>query len=443
MCPKCNKDIANEQRSLNLPDFAPDPPFLLGALTGDMHDSHVGLAMSGLSDSSVMDSGLDISLDDTGALELGASGVAAAPAEDLDMHLEESGAEESMGLGAGEEAEPPVVSGLDEDLSLDLDEGLSDEDLSLDLSELEGEEADTGEMEVPSAGERAMGETLVLDEPPVAGIPDDDSLSLDLEHVPEEVGDEDLSLDLEEGPVPEDEDLSLDLSELGATEEVQGAEPQAAEEDLSLDLEDLTEEVPRLDEMSGEGPDAATDDSLSLDLEEGEDEMAVTEQVPAVEVDQGDDSLSLDLEEGPGEEALTAEVASADMDLEEDSLALDIEDVPDDQALTAEMPSGETGRAEEESLALDLEDLEETNLSDAASPAGEEGKDTSDDLEFGDLSLEEDEGGAEASTGRMAVDTSEMVTREVEAKPDELSGDLEEFEIDLDLEGLEDDKAKD
>ncbi|MBW1951447.1 MAG: hypothetical protein JRJ18_18315 [Deltaproteobacteria bacterium] len=54
-----------------------------------------------------------------------------------------------------------------------------------------------------------------------------------------------------------------------------------------------------------------------------------------------------------------------------------------------------------------------------------------------------DEGGAEASTGRMAVDTSEMVTREVEAKPDELSGDLEEFEIDLDLEGLEDDKAKD
>jgi hypothetical protein len=34
VCPKCRKDVAEEQKKLNLPAYEPNPPFLLHALTG-------------------------------------------------------------------------------------------------------------------------------------------------------------------------------------------------------------------------------------------------------------------------------------------------------------------------------------------------------------------------------------------------------------------------
>ena len=45
VCPRCSKDISAEQSKLNLPSFRPDPPSLLGALTGEASDSNVGLRM--------------------------------------------------------------------------------------------------------------------------------------------------------------------------------------------------------------------------------------------------------------------------------------------------------------------------------------------------------------------------------------------------------------
>ena len=35
VCPKCKKDVSTEQKKLNLPDYRPSPPSLLGALTGE------------------------------------------------------------------------------------------------------------------------------------------------------------------------------------------------------------------------------------------------------------------------------------------------------------------------------------------------------------------------------------------------------------------------
>jgi hypothetical protein len=35
VCPMCEKDLMAVRNSLNLPDFRPNPPFLLGILTGD------------------------------------------------------------------------------------------------------------------------------------------------------------------------------------------------------------------------------------------------------------------------------------------------------------------------------------------------------------------------------------------------------------------------
>ena len=37
-CPKCNRALSEEQRSLNLPAFRPEPPMLLRRLLGDAYD---------------------------------------------------------------------------------------------------------------------------------------------------------------------------------------------------------------------------------------------------------------------------------------------------------------------------------------------------------------------------------------------------------------------
>lgn len=41
VCPKCEKDISGEQAKLNLPQYRPNPPYLLAQLTGDMYESDV------------------------------------------------------------------------------------------------------------------------------------------------------------------------------------------------------------------------------------------------------------------------------------------------------------------------------------------------------------------------------------------------------------------
>ena len=35
-CPKCQKDLSEERRKLNLPSWKPEPPYLLGSLTGSL-----------------------------------------------------------------------------------------------------------------------------------------------------------------------------------------------------------------------------------------------------------------------------------------------------------------------------------------------------------------------------------------------------------------------
>jgi len=39
VCPMCEKDLMAVRNSLNLPDFRPNPPFLLGILMGDVEHS--------------------------------------------------------------------------------------------------------------------------------------------------------------------------------------------------------------------------------------------------------------------------------------------------------------------------------------------------------------------------------------------------------------------
>jgi hypothetical protein len=41
VCPKCNRELADEQKKMNLPSFRPDPPLLLRRLLGETFDSEI------------------------------------------------------------------------------------------------------------------------------------------------------------------------------------------------------------------------------------------------------------------------------------------------------------------------------------------------------------------------------------------------------------------
>jgi len=64
VCPKCNKDISTEQKRLNLPDYKPSFPALLGALTGGVNEDQ------GRS----QDHGMALGLDSEGAERIGQAG---------------------------------------------------------------------------------------------------------------------------------------------------------------------------------------------------------------------------------------------------------------------------------------------------------------------------------------------------------------------------------
>ena len=141
-CPKCNKDISSEQAKLHIPAFRPDPPFLLGALTGEANESQIGPAPA--ASQIPFEKEADISLDDlkindTGELELGSD---ANASDDLDklLDMDEIELDEIPLTGASQKSKfearvvrataPKKKAGAtpaDDELSLDL------EDLDLDL----------------------------------------------------------------------------------------------------------------------------------------------------------------------------------------------------------------------------------------------------------------------------------------------------------------------
>jgi len=141
VCPKCSKDILAEQRRLNLPDYKPEPPFFLGALTGE------GGPATGPSASSE-DSGATIKFDEAPRSPVRDDTL--SPASEVTAHS----------------AVSPVSSAPDRapdgELELDLDE------LSLDLDEESGSESPSAfQFDAPGPQEDAI--SLELGEPDPKG----------------------------------------------------------------------------------------------------------------------------------------------------------------------------------------------------------------------------------------------------------------------------------
>jgi hypothetical protein len=100
-CPRCGKDMSAEKARLNIFSIKPDPPSLLGSLTGDLNDSSVQLSVPEL----MKEGGEDMKLGDEEIYDDGS---------ELDINIDEEPIS-----GAGEEVEQELG---DLELKVDFDE---------------------------------------------------------------------------------------------------------------------------------------------------------------------------------------------------------------------------------------------------------------------------------------------------------------------------------
>jgi hypothetical protein len=151
-CPKCDKDISSEQEKLHLPSFRPDPPFLLGALTGEVNESHLGRAR-GSSEISVGHDA-EVTLEDESS-HFDSGEVTVPESSDFELGSEEISLDDTSGLSLDSgKSGAPGKSLAEEVLGKDLDteeaiaeldlEGPGDEELSLDTGQLELDDSESG-----------------------------------------------------------------------------------------------------------------------------------------------------------------------------------------------------------------------------------------------------------------------------------------------------------
>lgn len=255
ICPKCNKDISEEQRKLNLPGYKPDPLFLLGALTGAASESQIGLEET-FKDTSELEKEIATGMDDTGVMER----------------------EAVFGKGVEEfEMEEPLPEDMPAvDLSqIETASEAGDEEMTVDLGDLaeESEEADVlrePHEESFGTGTVVLEDVNIQEEEPVATdtlgeTAEGDEISLDLD----EISDEGLEAAMDFGG--DEEELSLDLDELGGgTDELEEItlEPTGEFQGGVVDLADVDLQETEASEDDSDVP-YSESELLTLELEEG------------------------------------------------------------------------------------------------------------------------------------------------------------------------------
>jgi hypothetical protein len=297
-CPKCNKDISSEQEKLHIPAFRPDPPSLLGALTGEANESQISAAHSG--PQIPMEKEADISLDDS-ASQLDSGEVAVGDSSELNLDSEELSLDDtsSLSLDTGE-VQAKVAKGLQKPKPEKDDLGTGDFELGTetDLADLDlGEE---GEQELSLDSEEKGKETPLAQEAKDAEL----DITLDLEE--EEASGPEATADLltpvgAEASAPELEPLDLEAEETQGKEEIElslddlkindtGELELGSDSKASGDLENLLEmDEIKLDEIplaeapakskrearvvsaatpKKKGTEKSADDELSLDLDD-------------------------------------------------------------------------------------------------------------------------------------------------------------------------------
>ena len=315
VCPKCNRDISYEQEKLNFPAFRPNPPSLLGALTGEVIESHVDMQIDqsyggevstdivteedvNYEDSGVIDMG-EVTFDDSGVLDKG------------DVVFSDSQMDVDLELGETNEFEAPdSFDSLPQEESvadLDLDSLNDSSELLMDADGLKADDEEEGislamddlveeESEIEGMGPLESSENEELGE-----------VSLDMEDLPMEESDS-ISESFAEEPdeeseVPEDESEvpGIDFDSMALEESDSLSEPQIEEPEAEAEAPDI-----ELDSMAPGEEEAGDDVELGLeDLqidESGEleirSEAANGESETETLLDLEDIDLELDMDEG-------------------------------------------------------------------------------------------------------------------------------------------------
>jgi hypothetical protein len=267
-CPKCGKDISSEQGKLNLPAFKPNPPSLLGTLTGEGGESSVELSVSDSPDVSFARESVqsfdDSSIIDTGGGSLGSS-------NELDLSLE--AADEGKPIKDTGEFELDIgeksLSDLDEDESASGELSLESDSLTLEQGTVEQEAA-------LGAGAKAAPEAEKEEEEIDLG-----SLELTGTGGAEEKGEIELKLD------------DLKINDTGSLEVGEKASA-TTEIDKPIDIDEITlDEIPLTEELP---PEDASKEGEKKGKAEGAPELSADEG-EAIDLD--DLNLDLDVEEEP------------------------------------------------------------------------------------------------------------------------------------------------
>jgi hypothetical protein len=123
-CMKCSRDLSADRNELNLMDFRPEVPFLLGSLVGEMQGGGVQQ---------------DLSFTQETEIELGGLNMGEPPAPEGSIDMPGAGSSEELSLSeiAMDDLETIEASALGDAAVEELELG--------DLAELSGEEADQAE----------------------------------------------------------------------------------------------------------------------------------------------------------------------------------------------------------------------------------------------------------------------------------------------------------
>jgi hypothetical protein len=236
VCPKCNKDIAEEQRKLNLPAFRLAPPALLGALTGEASDSNIGLRVEDTGDNLAASQGAEFTPEDSQAIE--AMEEAFQDSEGIEMQVD---ATPEAGLHFSEKEGQAEISSELEDLVLDdselalpkSEEADEEEVVSFDLDDLSEDETVVAfDGEADAAGEKETETEFVESLPDMEMGPDVDEISLESETVAVES----VKMPPATETGEEEDEISLDLDDLS----IEDSEVESLEEkDLAVDVDDL------------------------------------------------------------------------------------------------------------------------------------------------------------------------------------------------------------
>jgi hypothetical protein len=260
VCPKCNKEISSDQGKLNLPAFRPDPPTLLGALTGEHNESQVDLSFDS---GSGMGARVDADEDLEDSVVMGSAEMSLDEEEGLDISLET----EDTG-----EFEEPAEEEITESVS-DFDLAGEDEEISLDMDDLSTEESDSQEIAPIESAVEEEELTIDFDEAPLDDSEDGGEVKI------QEASDEGEEIDIDS--------LALDAEDAGKDEE---------QDEVELDLDDLEIDDSGQFEVSGaEAPDEALDKGAEIEIDL---DAISTEEPEALDVSpEGDEELAVDLED--------------------------------------------------------------------------------------------------------------------------------------------------